>query len=355
MRAYHAWFSLSVWYNYRDLDDQARQKITDNPHVDNPACASPAFPGISCGPVVEDAGSFRAADADYVARAKEWVPRPEYRSDNFEDMTSALNIHLEALLANSFEHQECSDFTVDEVNDVMLLIHAARDPALQAIYESANDPRSLDGATTNAALVDQHMAEKELLAAAPELEEMMRDGKCHEVVMWFIHHLSKEAQLEVGSMVSLPFLPLVRHITAGGHGAVVGASGAVSSASEAIGELYERQITCLDCHYTPALLMDVQEGTGDGAKDTLGSASIAGIAVAVSALVVIVGVASLQRHQRRQGATRGSQLLEPASDASIVAGDGHSMHSFEIASAPDLDSRPQPKRVSSEYQEIASV
>merc|ERR1719272_874447 len=99
------------------------------------------------------------------------------------------------------------------------MVNAARDNSLNSIYKNGMDPRRIvhDG--------------------PPDLKNMVRDGKCHEVVMWFIHHLSIESQREVAQLVALPFLPRVRHYM----------GEYKSDAHKAIAESYDDEISCADC------------------------------------------------------------------------------------------------------------
>jgi hypothetical protein len=300
---------ITILTNYRDLEDSARQRIIDGPLATGSCGADDPLTlfDIGCGPDVEEADASQArlpADADTTSRAENWFPRAEYRGDDFEEMTSVLNIHLTTLLADSVGHKECSEFTIDELDDVMRLIYAARDPQLQSIYEGCNDPRSLDSTmpagTTAQHLEDRYMAEKELIAAAADLEGMMRDGKCHETVMWFIHHLSTEAQLEVAGMVSLPLLPNLRHAM-NGHG--------MSTASGAIENGYIQAIRCIDCHITPQS-DDFEIQLGD-ASNELGGGGILGIAMAGTMTALVVGVAARRITKARyaSGAVQHSDSL----------------------------------------------
>lgn len=252
IRGWQPWNALQIFSNYRDIEPDKIQKLDTNPIGLHSACSDPNFPGITCGPDPELAPANdmlhysttnRVADSNFIARAIEKIPGDDYRGDDFEDMTSKLNMHLKNLLADSVLHKECSEFTNDELNDVMRLVHAARDPALQKIYEGANDPRSLLHDNTDG-LESRFVREVELIAAAPELENMMRDGKCHEVVMWFIHHLSVESQLEVAEIISVPLLPLLRHETQG-HGYQS------SKQHQEIIDTYQAEILCIDCHLKP--------------------------------------------------------------------------------------------------------
>merc|ERR1712224_759682 len=160
------------------------------------------------------------------------------KGKSFTEMADKLNVHLEQLLAGTIGHTECSDFTIDELNDVMRMVNSARDDSLNSIYQDSMDPRRIihDG---HVGLEKRFAREAELVAAAPELEHMIRDGKCHEVVMWFVHHLSVESQREIAHLVSLPLLPRIRHYTGNAH---------KSNAHKEIASTYEDEISCTDCH-----------------------------------------------------------------------------------------------------------
>jgi len=125
------------------------------------------------------------------------------------------------------------------------------------------------------------MAENELVAAAADLEDMMRDGKCHEAVMWFIHHLSTEAQFEIASMIYLPLLPIVSHAM-NGHGMM---SPAASDASREIQDGYARQIQCTDCHLKPESFVELAVVDSE---DAAGGAQIAGMAFAGVACAMVM-------------------------------------------------------------------
>jgi hypothetical protein len=357
VRTYHAWFAMGVWTNHREIDSNAVSVIQSGPRALSEACVSADFPGdLYCGPTDRDGQSAatRHADTGYVSRANEWVPRPEYTGDNFESMTSVLNIHLKQLLADSAVHRECAEFTNDELNDIMQLIHAARDPALQVIYEGADDPRSLHGNLPAGAstddLEDRWAQEKALLASAPELEEMMRDGKCHETVMWFVHHLSLDAQIEIGEMVNLPLLPAMRHFIEG--------PASTASASD-IENIYETQVTCLDCHLLPGVLInellddEIRRNAG-GQKDV---DDRKGIYITVGVLsgvgVIVVGTALYKRHRHSHRAMRGSRLVEqslverpPGCATPVKTSGGKSKHKAKQSTLVNIDSA---------YSEIASV
>ena len=65
------------------------------------------------------------------------------------------------------------------------------------------------------------------------MRTLRRDGHCHEVVMWYVHHLSESTKQEIQQLITLPRLPTAMH---------------PASFDHAASKLYQRQINCFDCH-----------------------------------------------------------------------------------------------------------
>jgi len=49
--------------------------------------------------------------------------------------------------------------------------------------------------------------EKATLAKHPEMEQLIRDRKYHEVILWYVHHISQTKQRELRKSLTLPLLP----------------------------------------------------------------------------------------------------------------------------------------------------
>jgi len=49
--------------------------------------------------------------------------------------------------------------------------------------------------------------EMQTLKAFPDLVKVSRDTKCHEVVMWMVHHVPESRQAELRKTLTLPLLP----------------------------------------------------------------------------------------------------------------------------------------------------
>jgi len=87
------------------------------------------------------------------------------------------------------------------------------------------------------------MAEKALVAAAGDLEDMMRDGKCHEAVMWLVHHVPVEEQQTVFARQMAPLLPLTDHRTN-----EAGCGPGANATELEVCRVYEGMRSCAECH-----------------------------------------------------------------------------------------------------------
>jgi hypothetical protein len=106
----------------------------------------------------------------------------------------------------------CDDFSVEGLVALQRKLYHARDPALEAVYrQDADHGRRMSafGVFTDSLqeLEDVWAKEMKVLKANPSLTKVSRDTKCHEAIMWFVHHLPQEAQAELRKDVILPLLP----------------------------------------------------------------------------------------------------------------------------------------------------
>jgi len=105
------------------------------------------------------------------------------------------------------------------------------DDALRAIYapEDGRAPRF-----SSVAELEAHWEGLQNKGADPDVR--VRDGHCHEAVMWYVHHLSEDGQaaFQSNASLALPLLPLADH-TARADG---------SAAHTA----YSSSVTCQKCH-----------------------------------------------------------------------------------------------------------
>merc|ERR1719181_474042 len=93
----------------------------------------------------------------------------------------------------------CDDFTVEELVALQRKLHQAREPALEAVYRKHGDDgrrMSAFGVFTENLQELENLWAKELKVVKedPALMEVSRDTKCHESVMWMVHHVSQEKQ-----------------------------------------------------------------------------------------------------------------------------------------------------------------
>lgn len=167
-------------------------------------------------------------------------------------MNEVLNAHLDA--QGGLSSKACSDFSLAELFDVRLTLHALRDAKLAEIYDRAAAAGQKEGRVMTAkdlkALEAIHMERKGQAASKPHLHDIIRDGLCHETVMWFVHHLTEDARSEASAMLgALPLLPTgKRHsIFQGLHGTIP-----LDDQEQEIMQVYETYTECTDCHVESA-------------------------------------------------------------------------------------------------------
>jgi len=215
IRGWQPWNGLDVYDNWRALEPNQFDNLPPK------ACTSGIF-RVDCGNI-----THKATDADK-RRARNAVPRPQFKGNSFSDMSDKLNKHLE----NEIPMQDCDQFSLSDLNDISHLMNAAKDPALDDIYSDLDDKRKLEHSNYHE-LDARFQADLAAADQYPHLHEMIRDGKCHEIVMWYVHHLSSNGKKEIQQLLSLPRLPTKMHAETGAHASF---------------GLYQRQINCFDCH-----------------------------------------------------------------------------------------------------------
>jgi hypothetical protein len=125
-------------------------------------------------------------------------------------MSTKLNAALKG--TSGLQLKACNDFSVEDLVTLQRKLYQAREPALEAVYrENGDNGRRMSafGVYTDdlSELEEAWAKEAKALKADPELSKVSRDTKCHEAIMWYVHHLSKESQVQLSRELTLPLLP----------------------------------------------------------------------------------------------------------------------------------------------------
>jgi len=170
-----------------------------------------------------------ALDSDDLKRAKTRKPRSGFRGrGTLASANMQLNKHLAA--RNGIRLKACEEFSVSELREVLHALHPKASDELKRIY-SDSDGRSSKYIT--ASEMAAHWAEN-----APAEDPRVRDAHCHEVVMWFTHHLTTQAQEHVQHTITLPLLPVADHTM----------RGSARDSTDKAGKFYDSKVTCQACH-----------------------------------------------------------------------------------------------------------
>lgn len=159
-----------------------------------------------------------------------------------------MNAHL---LRQPHATRACEEYTHDELNDLARFLFKHRNEALAGLYEDAGDKRKLhfdtEGEEDGLGYKEQLWAlEAKLGAQDPaghgegsEHHAMVRDGKCAELVMWWVHHLPAKTRTELSGVAgfTVPLLPAKGRPEA-------------NLGTDVHSKEYSYQVSCSDCHST---------------------------------------------------------------------------------------------------------
>jgi hypothetical protein len=141
-------------------------------------------------------------------RARRPKPGRAFTGSAFNDAMEKLNSYLRGL--RGLSTKECRDFSQPSLHDMQRLLFDARANELNHIYRDANDTRLLAHSSLEELMTEQKRI-KSMTVERPELARKLQDGICHELVMWYIHHLSADAREAVKDRLVLPLLPEIEH------------------------------------------------------------------------------------------------------------------------------------------------
>jgi len=150
-----------------------------------------------------------------------------------------LNEHLKSLAY--VPTLPCDNFNLEALNNVQDIILGAASPEFNAVYEDAADNRRLRFPSS---IEERHafwQNETDMVKENPDYYTMTRDGKCHETVMLFVHHLTQDMKEEVGQLTTLPLLPPLSH-------RVTLAQNGTLDNNHKLAHGYKTQASCFDCH-----------------------------------------------------------------------------------------------------------
>lgn len=156
----------------------------------------------------------KAPLASDVARAKTKVPRKQFKGKTFPHMSAKLNAILQR--DPLVETRKCSEWSLDELHQLQTQLFQLRHGAFESIYRSAKDNRRLRAGTGGLAVVQREWEElKGAISAsgstiATLAHDILRDGHCHEAVMWYVHHLTTDVKAAIKG-IEIPLLSEKHH------------------------------------------------------------------------------------------------------------------------------------------------
>jgi len=170
-------------------------------------------------------------------RAVEKVPRMQYKGTNFTSMSNALNMVLKSSYPNNTK--ECQKWTVQELHRFQEEVFSMRETTMQFIYSESSDSRKISHCKIND--IKESWNKSIQAATSCNLENVLRDGHCHEAVMWFTHHLTKENRdLMRNKGTVIPLLSTIKHTF----------PESPTECQQQIQKTVNEKIKCTECHIT---------------------------------------------------------------------------------------------------------
>ena len=145
------------------------------------ASGYPVTPPPSPSATVEESAAANHDGDGELWRAVEKVPRAEYKGSTFDEMSVVLSGWLKR---GGTPTKPCEEFEAEELQQLQAQLYLLRHAEYDDVYRAANDKRSI-----TRSLDQLHTDWKGLNEAARTsgLDEMHRDGHCHEAAMWWVH------------------------------------------------------------------------------------------------------------------------------------------------------------------------
>jgi len=185
------------------------------------------------------------SEADMM-RAVNKVPRVAFKGSGIAHMANTLNTHLMRMASadDEFTLKRCEDMTHGELHELQLMLVENSHPDFQQLYESAEDNRRYRfcGASELAAKYEE---ESRIVSAVPKLADVLRDSKCRESVMWYVHHLRSEDKKALSKKHSSFVLPTLPETEVRPDAEL---SAANPSEAKAIYQAYDDSLQCTTCH-----------------------------------------------------------------------------------------------------------
>jgi len=192
-------------------------------------------------------------------RARQKIPRSKYRGRNKAHSTEVLNHWLRTgIQRHGLEPQQkltpCEAQTLSELHTLQRKMFPMRLPILDEVYQPRHENRRLRKSNLTE-FEAVWAAELTLAKEWPGVENTLRDGRCHEVIMWWAHHLGPDEQKELLiSGAVLPLLPEMEHFSDGSDDDAVAEAREFSLVDshvmQTVRSSYKINVGCGACHIT---------------------------------------------------------------------------------------------------------
>lgn len=195
-------------------------------------------------------------------RAETKVPRAHLMGNGVKHMYEQMNTALHS--TSGLSTRPCAEWSFDDLTNILELVFTMRNPDFEKIYRKTDDNRRLQANGVYSETFEDLKAvweqEAGVLAENPSLHDVSRDGRCHDAVMWFTHHLTADRKEELISSgdFTLPLMP--DHLDLP-HSKSHHEKSANRSAVDLVFESYATSTSCAMCHASGSVVSTNTEST----------------------------------------------------------------------------------------------
>ena len=182
-------------------------------------------------------------------RARTKLPRSHVVGTSTEAAAARMNVALTKSVPAGLQLIQCEDWELPELSSVLTTLFHARNSSYQAVYESTADNRRIQAGGRHTTDLDElragWAADAQAAQSSAELTNVVRDARCYDAIMWWVHHVPnafKDGLVVSGTLRSLPLLPTVQHTMEEASADVP------SGATELVAKSYTAATGCAACH-----------------------------------------------------------------------------------------------------------
>lgn len=154
----------------------------------------------------KSSSQFEAVSIADLTRARQAFPSAQFTAKSAKEIRKMLNHHLRSGKLSMPLAQPCEEFSLKELGLIQQQLATCSNQELWSFASAGSRAPRHDSSSKLAADI---IYWDEYVQSHPDVTEAVRDGRCHEVALQWVHHLTDSTRLAFStySNISMPLLP----------------------------------------------------------------------------------------------------------------------------------------------------